>query len=62
MMTNDSERPPLEEPLAEWAAWESIWVYVAGAGQDVETLRAREDNEAREIPRRGVAVREHEVG
>lgn len=47
-MTNDSERPPLEQPLAELER-QLIRAYVAGAGQDLETLRARDDNEARKI-------------
>ena len=47
-MTNDSERPPLEQPLAELER-QLIRAYVAGTGQDLETLRARDDNEARKI-------------
>jgi len=48
MMTNDSERPPLEQPLAELER-QLIRAYIAGAGLDLETLRARDDNEARKI-------------
>ena len=47
-MTNDSERPPLEQPLAELER-QLIRAYIAGAGLDLETLRARDDNEARKI-------------
>ena len=48
MMTNDRDKPPLEQPLAELER-QLIRAYVAGAGQDLETLRARDDNEARKI-------------
>ena len=48
MRTNDNERPPLEQPLAELER-QLIRGYVAGAGQDLETLHARDDNEAQKI-------------
>ena len=60
-MTNDSERPPLEQPLAELER-QLIRAYVAGTGQDLETLRARDDNEARKILAEASRVREHEAG
>jgi hypothetical protein len=48
MMANDSETRPLEQPLAELER-QLIRAYVAGAGQDFETLCARDDNEGQKI-------------
>jgi hypothetical protein len=48
MLTDYTEKPPLEQPLAELER-QLIRAYVAGAGQDFETLRARDDEEARKI-------------
>ncbi|HEY5617790.1 MAG TPA: hypothetical protein VIK60_07580 [Vicinamibacterales bacterium] len=39
---------PLEEPLAELER-QLISAYVAGAGQDLETLLARDDEDARKL-------------
>lgn len=48
MMTNHSDNLPLEQPLAELER-QLIRTYLAGAGQDLETLLARDDDEARTI-------------
>jgi hypothetical protein len=48
MLTDYTEKPPLEQPLAELER-QLILAYVAGAGQDLEMLRARDDDEARKI-------------
>jgi hypothetical protein len=48
MLTEYTERPPLEQPLAELER-QLIRAYVAGAGWTLETLLARNDDEARKI-------------
>jgi hypothetical protein len=48
MLTNYSEKPPLEQPLAELER-QLIRAYVAGAGWNFETLLARDDDEARKV-------------
>jgi hypothetical protein len=48
MKTNNDDRPPMEEPLAELER-ELISAYVAGAGQDLQALLARNDKEARHL-------------
>lgn len=48
MSTNDADRPPLEEPLAELER-QLISAYLAGAGQDLHTLLMRNDEEARKL-------------
>ena len=48
MTMNQADTMPLEEPLAQLER-ELIHAYVAGAGQDVEALRARDDAEARKL-------------
>jgi hypothetical protein len=47
-MTNSTENPPLEEPLAELER-QLISAFVAGAGQDLEALLARNDEAARRL-------------
>ena len=47
MNANDNQ-PPMEEPLAELER-ELISAYVAGVGQNLETLLARKDEEARQL-------------
>lgn len=44
----DETRKPLEEPLAELER-QLIAAYVTGAGEDLETLRARDDEAARKL-------------
>ena len=48
MTTNHTDNLPLEQPHAEFER-QLIRTYVAGAGQDLETLLARDDDEARTI-------------
>ena len=48
-MTRDVlDNPPLNDPLAELER-ELIHAYLAGAGQDFQTLLARNDDEARRM-------------
>ena len=46
-MTSDTERP-LEDPLAELER-QLIHAYLAGAGRDMKTLVARDDDAARRL-------------
>ena len=48
MSTNQSQRPPLEDPLAELER-HLISAYLAGAGHDHHTLLARNDEYARKL-------------
>jgi hypothetical protein len=48
MLTDFTDRTPLEQPLAALER-ELIRAYVAGAGQDFETLRARDDEESHQL-------------
>ena len=48
MTTKSSERPPLEEPLAELER-QLLTAYVAGAGEDLHTLLTRNDEKARKL-------------
>ena len=48
MSTKDPDRSPIEEPLAQLER-QLISTYVAGAGYDLQTLLARDDEEARTI-------------
>jgi hypothetical protein len=48
MTANLEDTTPLEEPLAELER-ELISAYVAGAGQNLEALRTRNDEEARRL-------------
>ena len=48
MTTNDTDRTPLEEPLAELER-QLMKAYLAGAGQDLEALLRRTDEEARRM-------------
>src|SRR5688500_9124979 len=48
MATTHTERPPLDEPLAELER-QLISAYVARAGQDLHTLLTRNDDEARTL-------------
>lgn len=48
MMTKHTDGPALEQPLAELER-QLIRAFVGGAGQDLEGLRARDDDEARKI-------------
>ena len=48
MTTKQSDITPIEEPLAQLER-ELIHAYVAGAGQDVATLRTRDDEDARKL-------------
>jgi hypothetical protein len=45
---NSTTKAPLEEPLAELER-QLISAYVASAGQDLETLLTRDDEEARKL-------------
>ena len=47
-MTNLTDTPPLQEPLAELER-ELISAYLTGAGQDLHTLIARDDEDARKL-------------
>ena len=47
-MTTDLAKTALEEPLAQLER-QLISAYVAGAGQDLDALLAREDAEARRL-------------
>ena len=47
-MERNIDRPQLEEPLAELER-ELISAYVAGAGQDLDALLRRNDEEARRL-------------
>ena len=48
-MTRDNiDRPPIQEPLAELER-ELITAYVAGAGQDLQQLLGRDDDQARSL-------------
>ena len=48
MTTSNMDRLPLEEPLAELER-ELITAYVTAAGQDLEHLLARDDDQARSL-------------
>lgn len=48
MKTSESTNPPMEEPLAELER-ELIDAYLAGAGQDRQTLLTRNDEQARQL-------------
>ena len=48
MTTSNTDRLPLEEPLAELER-ELITAYVTAAGQDLEHLLARDDDQARSL-------------
>lgn len=48
MATNEHTSSPMEEPLAELER-ELITAYVAGAGQDLEALLTRTDEQARRL-------------
>ena len=48
MTANDTERAPLEEPLAEIER-QLINAYVAGAGYDARDLMKRDDPDARKL-------------
>jgi hypothetical protein len=48
MTTDQDDRPQLEEPLAALER-ELITAYVSGAGESVESLRARTDERARRL-------------
>jgi len=43
-----TDTTPIEEPLAQLER-ELINAYITGAGQDVEALRARDDEDARKL-------------
>lgn len=47
-MNNREDRPPLHDPLAEIER-DLITAYVAGAGHDLETLLANNDQDARRL-------------
>jgi len=48
MKTNEVDVRPMEEPLAELER-ELRAAYVSGAGQDLQTLMARNDEQARQL-------------
>lgn len=48
MTIQETDRPPLEEPLAALER-ELIGAYLAGAGQDLHTLLTRDDANARKL-------------
>ena len=48
MTTSNTDRPPLEEPLAELER-ELITAYVLGAGQDLQHLLAQDDDRSRSL-------------
>ncbi len=48
MTTKDTDRAPLEEPLAE-LEWRLISEYVEAAGQDLHALLARHDEAAKKL-------------
>lgn len=48
MNAMDTTKTPLEEPLAELER-QLIAAYVAGAGEDLDTLRTRNDEAARTL-------------
>jgi len=48
MITNHTDKPALEQPLAELER-QLIRAFVVGAGRDLDTLLARDDEEARKI-------------
>ena len=48
MTPNPNDRPPLQSPLAQLER-ELIRAYVAGAGQDLDALLARTDDDARRL-------------
>lgn len=48
MTIDDRDKPPLEEPLAQLER-ELIHAYLAGAGQDRQTLLARNDDAATQL-------------
>ena len=48
MTGHDIDRPPQEEPLAGLER-ELITAYVAGAGEDLQALLARDDDKARAL-------------
>jgi hypothetical protein len=47
-MSNEPSNRPIEEPLAQLER-ELMTAYVAGAGQDLEALLARSDEQARQL-------------
>lgn len=48
MKTSEPTNPPMEEPLAQLER-ELINAYLAGAGQDRQTLLTRHDEQARQL-------------
>ena len=48
MTTSNLDRPPLEEPLAALER-DLITAYVAGAGQDLQSLLAQDDEPSRTL-------------
>jgi len=48
MTTSNTDRPPLEDPLAVLER-ELITTYVTAAGQDLEHLLAQDDDQARSL-------------
>ena len=48
MTTSNTDRPPLEEPLAALER-ELITAYLAGAGPDLQHLQTQDDLEARAL-------------
>jgi hypothetical protein len=48
MTTTDTDKPSLEEPLAQLER-QLLTAYVAGAGQDLHSLLMRGDEEARKL-------------
>jgi len=48
MITNHTDKPALEQPLAELER-QLIRAFVAGAGHDLHALLARDDEEARRL-------------
>ena len=48
MTTSNTDRPPLEEPLAALER-ELITAYLAGAGHDLQRLQTQDDLEARAL-------------
>lgn len=48
MTTSNTDRPPLEEPLAALER-DLITAYLAGAGQDLQQLLRQDDDQARSL-------------
>jgi hypothetical protein len=51
--SDDRQQPPADEPRGQFGRY-VVHAYLAGAGHDLETLLARNDDQARQLLRRAL--------